>query len=142
LELEFLLVLQMVEHVINKVETQHSELQDSHSTWLHTVEAQHRVMGNLAQMAQALATEQESAQAEADKVHGRTHGEAAEAAVEQVEREIKLTYNSLTQEDTQVTLAAQEAHQKVHQVADQEQLTQTIQHIDHMVDVEAQDFTD
>jgi hypothetical protein len=136
------LELQEAEVAINKEETPHLELQDRHSIWLHTAEAQHKAMVNQVQMAQALTTEQELAQAEADKVHGRTHGEAAEAAEEQVEREIKLTYNSLTQEDTQVTLAAQETHQKVHQVADQEQLTQTIQHIDHKVDVEAQDFTD
>ena len=127
---------------MHRVETQHLELQDSHSIWLHTAEDQLKVMDSQVQMAQELTIEQESAQVVADKVTGRTHGAAVEAAVEQEELEIKLTYSSLTQEDTQVILVEAETHQKVHQVEDQVQLTQMTQHTDHTVVVEEQDFTD
>jgi hypothetical protein len=92
LEQEFLLVLQTVEHVINKVETQHSELQDSHFTWLHTVEAQHRVMGNLAHADQEQTILQELAQVEADKANGLTHGVLAAEAAEQAEQDINLIF--------------------------------------------------
>jgi hypothetical protein len=124
------------------VETQHLELQDSHSIWLHTAEVLHKVTDNQVQMVQELTTEQELAQVAEDKVNGKTHGAVAVAAEEQAELEIKLTYSFLTLEDTQVILVEAETHQKVHQVEDQVQLTQMTQHIDHTVVVEAQDFTD
>jgi preprotein translocase subunit SecD len=132
----------MVEHVITRVETQLLELQVSHSTWLHTAEDQLKVTDNQVQTAQVLTIEQELAQAEADRANGLTLGAAEAAVVAQEEQEIKLMCSSLTQVGTQVTLVDQETHQKVHQVVDQVQLTQMIQHTDHTVVVEDQDFTD
>jgi hypothetical protein len=84
------LVLQTAEHAISKVETQHLEHQDNHSTWLHTVEAQHKVMGNLAHVAQEQTTLQELAQAAADRVNGLTHGAQAAEAAELAEQVINL----------------------------------------------------
>jgi hypothetical protein len=86
------LALQTVEHVINKVETQHLELQVSHSIWLHTVEDQHKEMDNLEIADQEQTTLQELAQAEADKVNGLTHGVLAVEAVEQAEQDINLIF--------------------------------------------------
>jgi hypothetical protein len=74
------LVSEAAEAATAKVETQHLELQDNHFTWLHTVEAQHRVTDSLVQWDQVLKTKQELAQAEAAKVNGKTHGAQAEAA--------------------------------------------------------------
>jgi hypothetical protein len=127
---------------MHRVETQHLELQDSHSIWLHTAEVLHKVTDNQVQMVQELTTEQELAQVAEDKVNGKTHGALAVAAEEQAELEIKLTYSFLTLEDTLDTLVDQEHLQKAHQVEDQAQLTQMIQHTDHTVVVEEQVFTD
>jgi hypothetical protein len=125
---------------MHKVETQHLELQDSHSTWLHTAEDQHKVTDNLVQMERELKIEQELAQEEAAKVTGRTHGaaEAAEAELEALES--TLIYSSITLEDTLDTMEDQEAHQKVHQVVDQVQLTQMTLEEDLLEDVEVQAF--
>jgi hypothetical protein len=136
------LALQMAEHVMHKVETQHLELRDSHSTWLHTAEAQLKVMDNLVHVDLEQITLQELAQAEADKATGRTHGEAAEAAEAQAEQENTHMLKSLTQEDILDTLADQETLQKDLQVEDQDGQTQTILIDVQQVDVEAQAFTD
>jgi hypothetical protein len=141
-ELESQLVLQMVEHVMHKVETQHLELRDSHSIWLHTAEAQLKVMDNLVHVDLEQITLQELAQEEADKATGRTHGAAAEAAEEQVEQENIHMLKSLTQEDILDTLADQETLQKDLQVEDQDGQTQTILLTAQQADVEAQVFTD
>jgi hypothetical protein len=128
----------MVEHVITKVETQHSELQDSHSTWLHTVEDQHKEMDSLGLWVQVLIIGLELAQAAADKVTGRTHGAQAEAAEEQAEQENIHMLKSLTQEDILDTLADQETLQKDLQVEGQDGQTQMILLTVQQVDVEAQ----
>jgi hypothetical protein len=141
-ELESQLVLQMVEHVMHRVETQHSELQDSHSIWLHTAEAQLKVMDNLVHVDLEQITLQELAQAEADKATGRTHGEAAEAAEAQAEQENTHMLKSLTQEDIQDTMVEVEMLQKDLQVEDQDGQTQMILLTVQQVDVEAQAFTD
>jgi hypothetical protein len=70
LEQESLSVLQTVEHVMHKVETQHLELQDNLSIWLHTVEDQHRVTDSLVHADQEQMILQELAQAEAVKENG------------------------------------------------------------------------
>jgi hypothetical protein len=137
-ELESQLVLQMVEHVMHKVETQHLELRDNHSIWLHTAEAQLKVMDNLATAVQEQITLQELAQAEADKATGLTHGEQAEAAEEQVEQENIHMLKSLTLEDIQDTLVEVETLQKDHQAEAQDGQTQTIPIDVQQVVVEAQ----
>jgi len=70
LEQESLLVSQAVEHVMHKVETQHLELQDSHSIWLHMVEDQHKVMVNLVHVVQEQIILQELAQVAEVKENG------------------------------------------------------------------------
>jgi hypothetical protein len=142
LDQEFLLELQAVEHVINKVETQHLEHQDNLFIWLHTVEDQHKVTDSLVQTAQEPIIEQELVQAEAVKVTGLTHGAQAVAEAEQVEQENIHMLKSLTQEDTQDTTVEVEMLQKDHQAEAQDGQTQMILLIVQQVDAEAQVFTE
>jgi hypothetical protein len=128
----------MAEHVMHKVETQHLELRDSHSIWLHTVEDQHKEMDSLGLWVQVLKIGLELAQAAADKVTGRTHGAQAEAAEEQAEQENIHMLKSLTQEDIQDIMEEVEALQKDLQVEDQDGQTQMILLTVQQVDVEAQ----
>lgn len=67
---QFRSVLQTAEVVITKAETQHLELQVSHSIWLHTVEVQHKETDSLVHVDQEQIILQEEAQAEADKETG------------------------------------------------------------------------
>jgi SMC interacting uncharacterized protein involved in chromosome segregation len=127
---------------MHRVETQHLELQDSHSIWLHTAEVLHKVTDNQVQMVQELTTEQELVQAAEGRANGKIHGEREAAEAEREALEMELMFSSLTLVDTLDILADQEMLQKVHQVADQVQLTQMTQHTEHKVVVGAQDFTD
>jgi Cdc6-like AAA superfamily ATPase len=112
---------------MHRVETQHLELQDSHSTWLHTAEVQHKATDNQETVVQEQITLTELAQAEAVKVNGLTHGEQAAVVAELAEQVINPIFVTLAQEDTQATLVDQETHQRVHQVEAQDLLTLMIQ---------------
>jgi membrane-bound lytic murein transglycosylase MltF len=132
------LVLHLAEHVTHKVEIQRLELQVSHSTWLHTVEAQHKVTDNLDQMVQELKIELVLVQAVAVKQLGRIHGELAVAVAEQAELENMETVCSLTLEDTQDISEDQELLLKDLQAEAQDGQTQMILQEDKQADVDDQ----
>ena len=73
---------------MHKVGTQHLELQDSHSIWLHTAEVHHKATDNLVHADLEQITLQELAQAEAVKVNGLTHGVQEAVAAELAEQVI------------------------------------------------------
>jgi hypothetical protein len=127
---------------MHKVETQHLELQVNLSTWLHTVEVQHRVMDNLVHVDQVQIILQELAQVAEVKVTGRIRGAVAEAVVAQAALESIQTYSSLTLEDIQDIMVEVEVHQKDLQVEDQDGQTQMILEEELLEDVEAQVFMD
>ena len=71
-----------------RVVTLHLEHQYSHAIWLHTVGDLLKEMVSLDLWVQEQRTEQELAQAEEDKVNGRTHGVLAEVAVALVAQDL------------------------------------------------------
>jgi hypothetical protein len=139
---QFRLELEMAEHVMHKVETQHSELQDNHFTWLHTAEEQLLVMVSQVHVDLEQTILLELAQAEGDKDNTITHGVVAVAAAEQAELVESLIFGLQALEDILDIEAEALNHQRVHQVVPQVQQMVTIQETDLKAEKVVQGYMD